>query len=249
MVMPSGVRRSDRAFWRAMTERLGLGYSASATSAVGMAKVRNLIASRCGQAAVNTFVLFIDNAQRISEAEYEYLEDLDSMVRQDRLSLFLVLVRQSDAEGVDVGDDWRDRATHSIRRWFMHTAPFGPLQGVDEVSHALSGYDSIAWPTPDMPFSRYFAREAFDRGWRLGDQALLIWDLANEMRKKAKLPDTDSWPMATLTLTARHLLHEIAFRRVGFDAFTADDVVIALRSCGFLRLEYVRTQSPIPVVG
>jgi len=249
MVMPSGVRRTDRAFWRAMTERLGLGTSSSATSAVGMAKIRNLIASRCGQANVNTFVLFIDNAQRISEAEYEYLEDLDSMVRQDRLSLFLVLVRQSDAEGVDVGDDWRDRATHSIRRWFMHTAPFGPLQGIEEVAHALSGYDAVAWPTPDMPFSRYFAREAFDGGWRLGSQSPLIWEVANEMRKKAKLPDTDSWPMATLTLMVRHLLHEIAFRRAGFDAFTADDVVTALRSCSFLRLEYVRTQSPIPVVG
>ena len=249
MVMPSGVRRTDRAFWRAMTERLSLGSSTSASAAVCMAKIRNLIASRCGQANVNTFVLFIDNAQRISEAEYEYLEDLDSMVRQDRLSLFLVLVRQSDAEGIDVGDDWRDRATHSIRRWFMHTAPFGPLQGVDEVAHALSGYDTIAWPTPDMPFSRYFAREAFDNGWRLGSQAPLIWEMANEIRRKAKLPDNDSWPMATLTLTVHHLLHEIAFRRNGFEGFTADDVVTALGSCSFVRLEYVRTKSPIPVVG
>ncbi|WP_313413536.1 AAA family ATPase [Stenotrophomonas sp.] len=246
MVMASGIRRTDRAFWSTMNDRMGIGTSGRISSADGMAKLRNLIGSRCGQAGVNRMVLFIDNAQRITEAEYEYLEDLDSMVLEDRLSLFLVLVRQSDAEGIDVGDDWRDRASHSIRRWFMATAPFGPLMGLDEVRHALGAYDSSWWPTPDMPFSRYFAKEAFDKGWRLSAEAPLIWEVASEMRKKGKLPESASWPMATFTLMVRHLLHEIAFRQSEFNGFTPAQVATALQNCGYLRLEYVRARMRMP---
>jgi len=246
MVMATGARKSDRAFWICMNDRLGLGVSTTISAAAGMAKLRNLFASRCGQANVRRMVLFIDNAQRISEAEYEYLEDLDSMILEDRMDLFLVLMRQSDAEGIDVGDDWRDRASHSIRRWFMNTAPFEALRGLPEVKHALSGFDTITWPTPDTPFTRYFAASAFDTGWRLADQAPLIWEVASEMRRRAKLPETDAWPMATFTLTVRHLLHDIAYRREEFSGFTADDVAQALEACSYLRLEFVRARIRMP---
>lgn len=247
MVMASGIRRTDRAFWSTMNDRMGIGSSSATSAAAGMAKLRNLISSRCGQAGVSRMILFIDNAQRITEAEYEYLEDLDSMVREDRLSLFLVLMRQSDAEGVDVGDDWRDRASHSIRRWFMATTPFGPLMGLDEVKHALGGYDNSWWPTPDMPYSRYFARSAFDGGWRLAMEAPLIWQVMGELRKKGKLPESQAWPMATFTLMVRHLLHDIAFRQKDFTGFTADQVATALQNCGYLRLEYVRARMRMPL--
>jgi len=249
MVMASGIRRTDRAFWSTMNERIGIGTSSGTTSAVGMAKLRHLIGSRCGQAGVSRMVLFIDNAQRITEAEYEYMEDLDSMILQDRLNLFLVLIRQSDAEGVEVGDDWRDRGTHSIRRWFMSTTPFGPLVGLEEVKHALNGYDSSWWPTPEMPYSRYFAKEAFDNGWRLSSQASLIWEVVGEMRKKGKLPESKAWPMATFTLMVRQLLCEIAFRQENFNGFTADQIATALQNCGYLRLEYVRARMRMPPGG
>ncbi|MFZ6695089.1 ATP-binding protein [Stenotrophomonas acidaminiphila] len=246
MVMASGIRRSNRAFWSSMNERMGIGASTGLSASAGLAKLRHLIGSRCGQARVNRMVLFIDNAQRISEAEYEYLEDLDALVREDRLSLFLVLMRQSDAEGVDVGDDWRDRPSHTLRRWFMDTTPFVPLTGLEEVKHALSGYDSITWPTPDMPFSRFFATQAFDEGWRLGGDAPLIWEMVKEMRKMGKLPESQFWPMATFTLMARHLLYEIAFRQEKFTGFTADQVLAALKNSGYLRLEYVRARMRVP---
>ncbi|KAG0922746.1 hypothetical protein G6F31_019787 [Rhizopus arrhizus] len=121
MVMASGIRRSDGAFWSAINNRIGISNAKVIKASVGLDRVLNLIRSRCGQAKGRRLVLFIDNAQRITESEYEYLEDLDSQVLDDNLSLYLVLMRQSDAEGVDVGDDWSDRASHTVRRWFIDT--------------------------------------------------------------------------------------------------------------------------------
>lgn len=247
MVMPSGLRRSDRAFWTAVSTRLKLTNSVRLDSHVAIEKLVNWIRTRCGQARVRRMVLFIDNAQRITDAEYTYLEELDSMVLEENLSLFLVLVRQSDAEGVDIGDDWIDRPSHTVRRWFMDTTPFRPLIGVSDITHALGGYDrSLTWPTPDMPFSRYFAREAFDRGWTLASEAGLICETAKKLRQEYKLPTTDAWPMATFTLLVHYLLSDIAARRPDFNGFTEEDIKTALLGTGYLRLEFVRAKMRMP---
>lgn len=247
MLMPSGPRRSDRAFWGVMNYRLNVSTALRVEPTLAQDRIRNFIRTRCGQARVRRMVLFIDNAQRITDGEFQYLEDLDAQLADDRLSLFLVLVRQSDAEGVDIGDDWLDRPSHTVRRWFMDTMPFQPLMGLREIAHALSRYDkSVTWPTPDMPFTRYFAREAFDRGWTLASEAGLIVAEMKALRKAYQLPESEAWPMATFTLVVHYLLSEVAARQEGFKALTAEQVRSALLATGYLRLEFVRARIRLP---
>lgn len=249
MVMPSGLRRSDSAFWTAMSGRLKLTNAVRLDSQVAIEKLVNWIRTRCGQARVRRMVLFVDNAQRITNGEYTYLEELDSMVLEEHLSLFLVLMRQSDAEGIDIGDDWIDRPSHTVRRWFMDTMPFRPLIGLADVAHALGGFDrTLTWPTPDMPFSRYFAREAFDRGWTLASEASLIFETAMALRAEFNLPASEAWPMATFILVVHYLLSEVAARRPDFNGFTKEDIRAALLGTGYLRLEFVRAKMRMPSV-
>lgn len=250
MVMPSGIRRTDHSFWLSMNRRLKLVSTIRMDPGLGLERIVNFIRTRCGQARQRRMVLFIDNAQRITEAEYQYLEDLDGLLLDEHLSLFLVLVRQSDAEGVDVGDDWMERPSHTVRRWFMDTAPFRPLTGIAEITHALGRYDrSVTWPTPDVSFSRYFARDAFDRGWCLSKDASLIFESVQSLRKEYRLPETDTWPMATFTLAVHSLLADIAFRKQDFNGFTPDQVRHALLSCGYLRLAFVHARMRMPELG
>lgn len=247
MVMPSGTRRSDRAFWGAMNNRLRISTALRVEPSVALERLRNYIRTRCGQAKVRRMVLFIDNAQRITDTEYQYLEDLDGQLTDDQLSLFLVLVRQSDAEGVDIGDDWLERPSHTVRRWFMDTMPFQPLMGLREIAHALSRYDkAVTWPTPDMSFSRYFARTAFDAGWTLASDAGLLLSEMQALRKAFHLPESEAWPMATFTLVVHYLLSEVAAREPSFKGFTAAQVKNALLTTGYLRLEFVRARLPLP---
>lgn len=247
MLMPSGIRRSDRAFWGALNTRLEISSALRMEPSVAQDRLRNFIRTRCGQARVRRMVLFIDNAQRITDTEYHYLEDLDGQLTEDKLSLFLVLVRQSDAEGIDIGDDWLDRPSHTVRRWFMDTMPFQPLMGVREITHALSRYDrSMTWPTPDMSFTRYFAKSAFDKGWTLAADAGVIVSEMHALRKAYQLPESQAWPMATFTLVVHYLLSEIAARHDDFKGFTAEHIRKALLATGYLRLEFVRARMRVP---
>lgn len=247
MVMASGVRRTDRAFWSTMNRRLNLQNAIRVDAGVSLERLVAFIRTRCGRARQRRMVLFIDNSQRITDPEYQYLEDLDALLTEEHLSLFLVLVRQSDAEGIDIGDDWIERPSHTVRRWFMDTMAFRPLMGIAEIIHALGRYDRWAtWPTPDMPFTRYFAKEAFDRGWTLARDAALILEGVNALRRLYRLEPTESWPMATFTLTVHYLLADIAAVTPGFTAFTPEHVREALLASGYLRLEFVLAKMRMP---
>ena len=92
-----------------------------------------------------------------------------------------------------------------------------------------------------MPFTRYFAQERFDAGWTLASEGGLIIEQINELRIEYRLPPSECWPMATFTLTVRHLLTNIA-NLPGFVNFTPEDVRQALLASGYLRLEYVRAK-------
>ena len=240
LIMPSGQRRSDGAFYTALNTRLNLTTSDRLTPQRGRDRIVNFVKTRCGQADLPLMVMFIDNAQRISRQEYDYLADIDEQVTDAKLRLFVVFVRQNDATGVNAQDDWAAYPSHLLRRWFMSTHAFQPLMGLAEIAHALDRYDrSATWPTPDMPFSRFFARGAYDNGWRLSAQAGLILEGVIALRAENRLPASDAWPMATFALTVRHLLASAAEER-GFDELTPSHVRAALLASGYLRLEYVR---------
>lgn len=247
LIMPSGQRRTDGAFYTALNTRLKLTTCDRLTPQRGRDRLVNFVKTRCGEAQLPLMVMFIDNAQRITRNEYDYLADIDEQLTDAKLRLFLVFVRQSDATGVDVTDDWSDYPTHMVRRWFMATHPFQPLTGAADVVHALGRFDkSATYPAPDMPFSRYFAREAFDAGWTLASEAGLILEVIAQVRSQSRLPPTDKWPMATFTLTVRHLLATVAASRRNFSRFTPEDIQQALTASGYVRLEWVRAQMVVP---
>jgi hypothetical protein len=97
-----------------------------------------------------------------------------------------------------------------------------------------------------MPFTRYFARQAFDAGWTLASEAALIVEVMNGLRKQYRLETTESWPMATFTLVVRHLLTEIAATAPNFRGFTPSQVLQAFVSSGYLRLEFVLAKMRMP---
>jgi hypothetical protein len=247
LIMPSGQRRSDGAFYNAINTRLKLTTYDRLPAHKGRDRLINFVKSRCGQAQLPLMVMFIDNAQRITRAEYDYLADIDEQITDAKLRLFLVFVRQSDAEGVVVTDDWSDYPSHMVRRWFMSTHAFQPLNGTADVLHALGRFDRAAtWPGPDMPFSRYFAKAAFDNGWTLASEAGTILEAVGALRAENRLPPSDAWPMATFILTIRYLLASVAAVRQDFERFTFEDVKQALLASGYLRLEWVRARLALP---
>ncbi|MCW8341258.1 ATP-binding protein [Stenotrophomonas sp. SG1] len=240
IVATSDACRSPLSFWHALSHQLGMPRWSSARPHELRARIHNHMRAACGHADVRRYVLFIDSAQRLTNLEFQCLEDLDNLMSKDRLTLFLVFVYQSDQQGIELGDMWQHHPSHVVRRWFLDSAPFLPLAARDEVRHALSRYDGAAWwPTEDMPFSRYFATDAFDRGWRLESETEMICDAVSALRREVGLPEHSGWPMCSFTSTVRNLLTNAWFQQ-SFERLTPSDVRAALVHVGYLRTEFIR---------
>jgi len=240
-IMPSGNRRSDSAFYTSVCNALRITSSDRLSPKRGKDRLVNFVKSRCGQANLPLMVMFVDCAQRILRHEFDFLADIDEQATDARLRLFLVLVRQSDATGIDTSDTWwSDLPSHMIRRWFMTSHRFEPLLGLDDISHALSRYDlELFWPDADMPYTRQFARHAYDDlGFRMGNQGALLMEGADALRAEVGMPSTLRWPMQSFSHAVRYLLTVVAGRNPAFTEFTPEHVREALQATGYLRLEY-----------
>lgn len=69
LIMPSGQRRSDGAFYNALNTRLKLTTCDRLPAQKGRSRLVNFVKTRCGQAQLPMMVMFIDNAQRITRGE------------------------------------------------------------------------------------------------------------------------------------------------------------------------------------
>ena len=242
MNMPQTERRSDGAFFEAVSSGLKLAEPGRA-SARGrrLQRVVNFLLQRCGAAHAHKVVFFIDNAHRITSTELDYLVDLDDATEENGIRLFVVFVMQSDVTGIELKEGMLSYPSHITGRFLMGRHEFTGLLGFVDIEHALGRYDHAAfWPDEKTSFSAYFAGNAFRNGWRLKQHAQLIVDTMKLVRNKHKLVASDEFPMLTFTGMVKYLLCDVAANDPAFEAFEEKHVLAALEACGYVRLELVR---------
>lgn len=206
-------------------------------------RICNYLIQNCNQRCADLVVLFLDNAERFHPEFYEHLATIDNEMTDQGYLLFVVFVVQSDFTGVVSEKLYDGNPTpHVKQRFLLRSHLFTGLNGEDEVSHVLGRLDEhTEYPEGSgISFSRGFAREAFDRGWRFQQHAPQLWNKASELRRLHRLPEPWTWPMKSFEGTSTFLLTNVAARRRGFDGFTDEDIAIALDAAAFLEMERSR---------
>jgi len=240
--LPLSARRSDDKFFETLAEALGMDASERPANKKKRQRMVNYVLARCGAAGVNTMVLFIDNAHRLSRDELDYLADLVDDVEQAHIHLFLALIRQSDANGVNVSAKAKNYPSNISGRFFLGEHRYTGLLGLPDVEHALQRFHvSAFWPKGSgISFVQHFAPAAVASGWTPDQQASFIEDIRQQVRAEGKLRPSDEWPMKTFTGMVKFLLTEVAGNDRSFRQFTEDHIRVALKVCGYMTLEYVR---------
>lgn len=189
-------------------------------------------------------VVIIDEAQRLLPADYEHLVSLDNAMARLGYFLFVIFIYQRDITGFTnelISDS--DFPPHVTCRFRIRKHLFDGLRDVADVRFALSRYDDATeWPNDSgLSYTRYFMREAFDRGWRLAKEAERLFANAQFLRANHRLVDPWTWPMRSFEATLSHLLTVTGPGRYDFNGFSDEDVQTALRKAGFIEIEQSRT--------
>jgi hypothetical protein len=245
--IPRRTNGSDNVFYKVIQGALKLSYHPGSAAIDRLGQIVSRISSDCQRAGSRRFILFIDEAQRLSVDDYDYLANIDDAVGVDGFRLLCVLVNQSD-DAKAFGKKWEARVNgmppHVIRRFFMAEHTFRGLEGLSEIAHALSRYDTAEHL--GVTFSAFFGPGAYAVGWRLASEASKFVAALNEIRQEAQLAGLSDLPMMIFELAVKRLLVNVAGCKDTFKEFTQGEIKEAILRAGYLKLEASRQRQGRP---
>lgn len=131
--------------------------------------------SMCRDRGGTECVILLDEAQKLSMRHWQALGivwnrmDLEGVrtmifpVGNEELHRLATMSTESGYDGV-------------VGRFFVQRMDFDGVCSKEQLAVIMSQYDSLFYPAPDTPFSRYFACEAYDvMNWRMVQEVDSFW--------------------------------------------------------------------------
>lgn len=171
-------------------------------------RLNNRLREIAERSNANRIVLFADDAQRLFEIEYEWLQEVHDELRKNSVSLvtFLVgtpLLRGQKSLFQSQGLD------QLVARFMVDDLPFRGLLGAQDCATCMHSYDVTIEPAKSTwTYTQFFLPKAFDAGLRLGNFGAAVWDAFVDAHHEARLPGDVEIPMEYFTRTIEFVLTE-----------------------------------------
>lgn len=204
----------EREFWNALLLAAKYEFidpTKPKTKAVARYLLREHLETLAQASRSNYVILLIDEAQRMTYAEWTWLLGLQNMLDADGFRLTTVSVG-SHALGYVPDYFALTGNAHITARFFPHDAPFFGLRSVADLTFVLEGYDlDSEWPKESgLSFLQYFAPDDFSKGRRLAECAPQLWSSFDALRPPGigtkKNETALELPMLHVALTVESIL-------------------------------------------
>ncbi|MGM8216354.1 ATP-binding protein [Bacillaceae bacterium W0354] len=154
-------------------------------------------------------LLFIDDAQRLTEIEFDWLMDLFNELDRYGITLTSILVGQEELKYI--------RSTYIesgmkqiVGRFMVHQYKFQGITSFDSLNYLLAGYDyATDYPVNSgWSYTRYFFPVGFSMGFRLENFTDQLWDAFVKINKDSGLRNKVNIPMYYIISIINYLLRK-----------------------------------------
>jgi hypothetical protein len=205
-------RHAEGPFFANLLQAVGHPEPDTGSNPTKRTRVINKIKEACSRAGSGTVTLFCDEAQRYDENEYEWLRDVHDHLDRIQIRLFTFLVGQQDLLGVKTAFQ-RARKTQIVARLMVEELPFFGIRNATDVATCLDGYDQTHFPRgSDWSFVRFYLPKAVQSGYRLANDAALLWDAFERLHNKHGLPGELEIPMESFARAVEIILKDGTLR-------------------------------------
>lgn len=198
---------NEGVFFEEMLDSFGHGLPYSGTPSKKRNRLTNFLIEKADLSGQNKVVLFLDDAQRLVEMEYNWLMDINNALDKYGVSMTAILVGQPEL--IHQRGAFRTaKKTQIIGRFMVHDYQFQGIKTIDDIKACLTGYDSSSeYPEGSgWSFTRYFFPEAYEEGMRLESCADVIYEEITRIRREAGINNEMETPMQYLTLAIEYIL-------------------------------------------
>ncbi|WP_020655611.1 hypothetical protein [Massilia niastensis] len=147
----------------------------------------NKIEEACARAGSGTGILFRDEVQRYDDNGYEWLRDVHDHLGRLQIRLFTFLVGQQDLLAAKINLQCAGK-TRIVARLMVDELAFHGIRNVADVATCRVGYGPLHFPhRSDWSFTRFYLQQAGNAGYRLVDDAQVLWEAFTTVHNKAGL--------------------------------------------------------------
>lgn len=201
-------RHAEGPFFTNLLDAVGCPDPDRGTNPTKRIRLISKIREACTKNGSGTAIMFVDEAQRLAENEYEWLRDVQDHLDRLQIKLFMFLVGQQELYSIKVNMQRAGR-TQIVARLMVDELAFFGIRNVHDVASCLSGYGETAFPQKtDWTFTRFYLPEAVDDGYALIQDAQILWDEFVTLHNKASLGSKLEIPMESFTRAVEIVLKE-----------------------------------------
>jgi hypothetical protein len=228
-------RHAEGPFFGNLLQAVGHPDPNSGSNPTKRTRLINKIKEACMRNGSGVVALFCDEAQRYDENEYEWLRDVHDHLDRIQIRLFTFLVGQQDLLAVKTALQ-RAHKTQIVARLMVEELAFFGIRNVRDVATCLDGYDQTAFPrSSDWSFTRFYMPLATAAGYRLVDDAPLLWTAFEKLHHKHGLPGDLEIPMESFARAVEIVLKDSMLRDA--PAYRPDATLwsVAVQACGYIQ--------------
>lgn len=186
----------ESAFFSNVLEAVGHRYPFSGRNEEKRSRLKNFLVERAVASGHYMVILFVDEAQRLSITEYEWLRDVHDALDESDVKLIVFLVGQHELFNQKNVLNTTGQ-THITGRFMVDELPFKGVISGDDVATCLQCYDDFCFPTDSgWSFTRFFFPKAYENGFRLTTCASDVWAAFRDASLEANLGQQIEIPMA-----------------------------------------------------
>lgn len=172
------TRADTPRFYRSFQRATGASTRSAARLTVlsDQENVVNSILLSCSEVETQRVMLFIDEAQQLQYPTLVSLKDTMEQLLARRVHMLAMLLAEPDIKN-KVGRLMNEPGGNSLaQRFFASTHHYRGLHQAD-LSTLMDHVDQARWPEREGPtYTEFFIPKLFRTGWRLRDQAPVLWD-------------------------------------------------------------------------
>lgn len=228
---------TESTFFEDMLKDVGHGI-VSGNASTKRDRLNNFLLEKAELAKSNRVIIFIDEAQRLTKVQYDWLMDIYNQLDRNRVYLTAILVGQDELlqqRTVFL----QTKRSQIVGRFMVHTLKFIGITKIEELLTCLESYDEHSEYPADShcSFTHYYFPDAYPKGFRLQSYGTELFNLYQEIRREFGIKKALEIPMQYLTLAVEYCLKTYGFRGHNLSQLSKIQWREAIERSGYINAE------------
>lgn len=234
---------NEKRFYEQFLNDIGNTFAAKGTTFEKKERLINYLINCALEAKSKKIILFIDEANYLEEKEYSWLMDIYNRLQLNGIHMTTLLVGTSEvlvAKQMFI----KRKLQQLVGRFMVHEHQFHGVREIKDLQICLASYDFfLKYPVDsDWTYTRYFFPEAYQNGYRLSNDAELIFDCFEKLNEEVNLTARLDIPMQYIILAINICLKDYGADKACLERPGLKEWKTAIINAGYLQAERTNVQ-------